>query len=113
MEEIMEKIIVPGIIGLMVIVMGVINMTGNISTLHWYHRSHVKEEDRLPFGRMVGLGTVIVGCALIINACLEYAALKTGNGSLDFYGGLVLIAGLIAGFVIIVIALFRYNKGIF
>lgn len=109
----MEKTIVPGIIGVMIIVIGIINMTGNISTVHWYHRSRVKEEDRLPFGRMVGLGTIIAGFALIINACLEYAALKTGNGSLDFYGGLVLVAGLISGFIIIVIAMFRYNKGIF
>ena len=109
----METIIVPGILGLMIIGIGIVNLTGNISTLHWYHRSHVKEEDRLPFGRMIGKGTIIIGLALIINACFEYAAARSANASLGTIGGTILIAGLLSGSVIIFIALFRYNKGIF
>ena len=109
----METIIVPGILGLMIIGIGLVNLKGNISTLHWYHRSHVKEEDRLPFGRMIGKGTIIIGLTLIINACLEYAAARSANASFGTIGGMILIAGLLSGSVIIFIALFRYNKGIF
>lgn len=108
----METIIVPGILGLMITVIGIVNMTGNISTLHWYHRSHVKEEDRLPFGRMIGKGTIIIGLTLIINACFEYAAARSGN-SLGTIGGIILTAGLALGSVLIIWALFKYNKGIF
>ncbi|MBQ8331912.1 MAG: hypothetical protein IJX94_05390 [Clostridia bacterium] len=35
-------------------VLGIINMTGNISSLHWYHRQRVTKEDRKPFGKLVG-----------------------------------------------------------
>ena len=108
----MESIMVPFILGIMISVIGVVNMSGNISTLHWYHRSRVKEEDRLPFGRTVGLGTILIGCSISLNAALEYAALKAGNESLGSYGGLILIGGLAVGSVLIIYALFRYNKGI-
>ncbi len=109
----METIIVPGILGLMITVIGIVNMTGNISTLHWYHRSHVKEEDRLPFGRMIGKGTIIIGLTLIVNACFEYAAARSGNASPGTIGGIILTAGLALGSVLIIWALFKYNKGIF
>lgn len=108
----MESIIVPFILGIMISVIGVVNMTGNISTLHWYHRSRVKEEDRLPFGRTIGLGTILIGCSISLNAALEYVSLKTGNESFGMYGGFILIGGMGIGAVLIIYALFRYNKGI-
>lgn len=108
----MESIIVPFILGIMISVIGVVNMTGNISTLHWYHRSRVKEEDRLPFGRMVGIGTILMGSSLSVNAGMEYAALQTGNSSFDMFGGFILVGGLAIGAVLIICAMFKYNKGI-
>lgn len=108
----MESIIVPFILGIMISIIGIVNMTGNISTLHWYHRSRVKEEDRLPFGRLIGLGTILMGCSVSVNACFEYAALKTGNEALNTYGTLILTCGLGIGAILIIYALFRYNKGI-
>ena len=58
------------LLGLLIAVMGVINMTGNINSLHSYHRHRVKEEDRLPFGRMVGSGTLTVGVGVIVFSVL-------------------------------------------
>ena len=53
------------IFGVLISVMGIINMTGNISTLHWYHRNRVAEVDKKPMGRLVGLGTLIIGLSMI------------------------------------------------
>ena len=54
------------VIGLVLIVMGISNRKGNISSLHSYHRKRVKEEDVLPFGKLVGVGSIIVGCTIIV-----------------------------------------------
>ena len=86
------------ILGVILIVIGILNMKGNISTLHAYHRNRVKEEDKLPFGRMVGVGTIIVGVSLIASG---------------FLGETILIVGLVIGLIPIVVAMFKYNKGIF
>ena len=53
-------------LGILISILGVINMTGNISSLHWYHRQRVTEENRKPFGKLVGLGTLIIGLAMIV-----------------------------------------------
>ena len=51
----MEQIITI-VIGIVMILIGFSNRKGNISMLHSYHRKRVTEEDRLPFGKMVGNG---------------------------------------------------------
>lgn len=89
------------------------NMMGNISTLHWYHRRKVSEEDRIPFGRKIGLGTIIVGSSVILKACLQYAAEKSGNQTMDTIGTVAMAIGGLIGFIIIIYALMKYNKGIF
>ena len=100
-------------LGLLVCVLGIINMTGNISSLHSYHRKRVTEEDRKPFGKLVGLGTLLIGIAMIVFGVLFLMFEKT---KLDLYiiiGTVLLIAGIIAGMVISFYAMVKYNKGIF
>ena len=105
--------ILPVIVGLIVVVLGVQNMRGNISTLHRYHRKRVSEEDRIPFGRKVGLGSIIVGCSVILKACFQLAAEKLNVSLLDTLGTVLLIAGLAGGFALIIYAMIKYNKGLF
>ena len=45
-----EQLIVCMLLGAVLIVFGVLNMRGNLSMLHSYHRKRVSEADRLPFG---------------------------------------------------------------
>ena len=47
--------VVAFLVGVVCIVLGISNMRGNISSLHSYHRHRVSEEDRIPFGKQVGL----------------------------------------------------------
>ena len=63
--------IVTFLVGVVCIVLGISNMRGNISSLHSYHRSRVSEEDRIPFGKQVGLGTIIVGIGIIVFSVLS------------------------------------------
>ena len=45
----MGEFIIQIIIGLIIIIIGILNMKGNISLLHSYHRKRVKKEDIIPF----------------------------------------------------------------
>lgn len=88
-------------------------MKGNISSLHSYHRNRVSEEDRLPFGKKVGLGTIIVGVAIILFSDLSAVPLYTNNDLFILIGAGILIVGIIVGLVISFKAMIKYNKGIF
>lgn len=109
----MEEFILSIIIGIVIIVIGICNMRGNISLLHSYHRKRVREEDRLPFGKKVGLGGIIVGCTIIINSLLSVIDFYVEEKLFVFSGNLILIIGFIVGFGIIFYAMFKYNKGLF
>lgn len=65
------------ILGIFISVIGIVNMTGNISTIHSYNRRKVKEEDVPKYGRAVGTGTLIIGVSLI--AAFVTAFRQKGN----------------------------------
>ncbi len=101
----MEEIILL-ILGIFISVLGIINMTGNISTIHWYNRRKVTEEDAPKYGRTMGIGTLIIGMSLIVDFVLVL---------LDFLivVPFVLIPALVVGLAFMLYAQFKYNKGIF
>ena len=105
--------IVTFLVGVVCIVLGISNVRGNISSLHSYHRSRVSEEDRIPFGKQVGLGTIIVGIGIIVFSVLSSVTLYTENDIFILVGTAVLIIGIILGLVISFRAMIKYNKGIF
>lgn len=105
--------IVTFIVGVICIVLGVSNMRGNISSLHSYHRHRVSEEDRAPFGKQVGLGTVIIGAGILIYSVLSAITLYTENNIFILVGTAILIAGIIIGLIMSLRAMIKYNKGIF
>ena len=105
--------IVTLLVGIVCIVLGISNMRGNISSLHSYHRYRVSEEDRIPFGKQVGLGTMIVGIGIIVFSILSSITLYTENNIFILAGTAFLIVGIILGLVISFRAMIKYNKGIF
>ena len=105
--------IVTAIIGVICIFIGISHRKGNISLLHSYHRKRVSEEDKLPFGRMVGLGVIIVGISLILMAVMSFMATAFENPIYNVIGTVVLTVGLVIGLGIIFFAMIKYNKGIF
>ena len=93
------------LIGAILIVLGILNMKGNISSLHRYHRHRVSEENRLPFARMVGLGTILCGLAIAVGGVLMLVSMVISSA--------VMLAGVVVGLVLIIVAMFKYNGGIF
>lgn len=109
----MLEYIIIMVLGAFIGVMGIINMTGNLSTLHWYHRQRVTEENRKPFGRLAGGGTLIIGISMIVTGILFWLSEKIGLEWLFGIGTGVLIVGFVVGLGLSFFAMFKYNKGIF
>ena len=109
----MTTFILPTLIGVVCIVLGIFNMRGNISTLHSYHRHRVSEEDRIPFGRLVGIGTAIIGVSIIAYGVLSQITVALNNPLFMWIGTGVMIAGLVVGIGLSFFAMIKYNHGIF
>ena len=93
------------ILGIFISVIGIVNMTGNISTIHSYNRRKVKEEEIPKYGRAVGSGTLIVGISLIA----AFVASFWNEKIMAF----IVVPALVIGLGFILYAQFKYNKGIF
>ena len=105
--------IVTFLVGVLFIVLGISNRKGNISSLHSYHRNRVSEEDRIPFGKQVGLGIIIIGIGILVFSALSGVTLYTENDIFILLGTVLLISAIIIGLVISFRAMIKYNKGIF
>ena len=105
--------VVTFIVGLICIILGISHTRGNISSLHSYHTNRVAEEDRLPMGKRVGLGTIICGGGIVVFGILSAVAIFTDNEVFVNAGTAVMIAALAVGLVITLRAINKYNKGIF
>lgn len=93
------------ILGLFISVIGIINMLGNISTIHSYNRTKVKEEDIPSYGRAVGIGTLAIGLGLIISFFLSLWK--------EEYIEYAMIPAVVVGILFILYGQIRYNKGLF
>ena len=93
------------ILGIFISVIGIVNMTGNISTIHSYNRRKVREEDVPKYGRAVGTGTLIIGVSLIA----AFVTTFWSETAMSF----IVIPAIVIGLGFILYAQFKYNKGIF
>ena len=93
------------ILGVLISVIGIVNIMGNISTIHSYNRRKVKEEDIPKYGRAVGTGTLIIGVSLIA----AFVASFWNEKIMAF----IVVPALVIGLGFILYAQFKYNKGIF
>ena len=101
------------IFGVLCIVLGILNMKGNISSIHSYHRNRLAQEDIRPFGRGVGLGTIIVGGSIIAYGALFALTEAIKREWITLIGVALLLAGIAVGLVISLRTIIKYNKGIF
>lgn len=102
----MIEFIVMTILGVTLTVLGIVNIAGNISTIHSYNRKNVTENNQKAYGRFVGSGTASIGVSLIITGILQIFCYKE-------YWFFILLVGTIIGILLILYAQFKYNKGIF
>ncbi len=93
------------IIGVVISVLGIVNIKGNISTIHSYNRRKVSEEDVPKYGKLVGTGTLIIGVSLIVS----YFTTFWSTTIMVF----IEIPAIVIGLAFILYAQIKYNRGIF
>ncbi|MBE6576819.1 MAG: hypothetical protein E7653_01610 [Ruminococcaceae bacterium] len=109
----MTAFLITAFLGLLLIVIGIINMTGNISSLHWYHRQRVAKEDIKPLGKRVGIGTILCGAAIIFFGAMSLIYELTSLMPLMWIGSTVMLICIAIGIFITLKAIIKYNKGLF
>ena len=109
----MSAVLEPIILGILICFLGFSNMKGNISSVHRYHRKRITEENRLPFGKAIGFGTVICGASLTLSGCMTFASQKTQLAIFATAGQVILVGGVVVGIAISLYAIIKYNKGLF
>lgn len=93
------------ILGVILSTLGIVNIRGNISTIHSYNRRNVKEEDVAPYGRAVGTGTLVIGASLL----LSYLVTFWNEAAIDY----IVLPATVIGLAFILYGQIRYNHGIF
>lgn len=93
-------------LGLSMCVLGVLNIRGDVSSVHWYNRWRVSTTDLPAYGRIIGKGTLLIGLSV---SCAAGGQMMYAS-DLWWY---VLLAGLIIGVSIMIYGQFRYNHGFF
>ncbi len=102
MLEIITKIL----LSICLIVIGIFNYKGNINSIHWYQRTKITEKTRIPYGKTMGTGSILIGVGLLVPAVLNEIF---KNINFDF----ITIITLIIGIIILIYGQIKYNKGIF
>lgn len=93
------------VMGILLSTLGIVNIRGNISTIHVWNRKRVKEADIPRYGRAIGAGTLVIGAALIVSYLVTF-----WNAAVIDY---IILPGLGIGLALILYAQLKYNHGIF
>lgn len=93
------------ILGLFISVLGIVNITGNISTIHSYNRRKVKEDDVPKNGKAVGTGTLIIGISFVLGFIATFWS--------EVIMGIIILPAIIVGLAFILYGQIKYNHGIF
>lgn len=93
------------VLGVLVSVIGIVNIKGNISTIHSYNRRNVKEDDVPKYGKAVGTGTLIMGISFV----LSYVTTFWSEAIMAF----IIIPAIVLGLAFILYGQIKYNHGIF
>ena len=94
------------IFGICITILGIFNLKGNISSIHWYNRLKITEKNRKKYGKSMGIGSLIIGICMTITAILQ----------MIFYNEniwYITVIGIIIGLIFMIYGQLRYNKGIF
>ena len=93
------------ILGALLCVLGVVNLRGNISTIHSYNRRKVREEDVPKYGKAMGTGTLIIGASLVVSFVTTFWS--------EAIMAFILVPALLVGLGFMLYAQFKYNGGLF
>lgn len=94
------------VLGICIIILGIVNIKGNISSIHWYNRRKITQETSKQYGKTMGIGSVIIGLSMSITAILQMIFKIEAL----WY---ITVAGIIIGLIFMLYGQIKYNKGIF
>ena len=90
--------------------LGIALYQGNTDLIHDYHQKNVKESERAEYGRAMAKGLFVICATLLISGII---ALLGKEKPIAAISQIVLFAGLIASFVVLVKVQKKYNGGLF
>lgn len=93
-------------LGVLMILLGVLNVRGDLSSIHWYNRRKVAAKDRPAYGRCMGAGSTAIGGSLLFTGILQLA-----HPAEVWYW--ITLLGVILGLGMMLYGQIRYNRGIF
>jgi len=93
------------ILGVFISALGIVNIMGNISTIHAYNRRKVREEDVPKYGKAVGTGTLIIGTSFVVGFTVSFIS--------ELLMAIIILPAVIVGLGFILYGQFKYNHGIF
>ncbi|MBQ7922825.1 MAG: hypothetical protein IJ325_09675 [Clostridia bacterium] len=93
------------ILGLFISALGIVNIMGNISTIHSYNRRKVSEEDIPKYGKAVGTGTLIMGASFVVGFAVSFLS--------ELLMVVIVLPATVIGLGFILYGQFKYNHGIF
>lgn len=94
------------IFGICITILGIFNLKGNISSIHWYNRLKITEENRKKYGKSMGIGALIIGICMTITAILQMIFC---NENIWY----ITVVGIVIGLIFMIYGQIKYNKGIF
>lgn len=94
------------IFGICITILGIFNIKGNISSIHWYNRLKITNENKNKYGKSMGIGALIIGLCMAITAILQMFF----NNENIWY---ITVTGIIIGLIFMIYGQVKYNKGIF
>lgn len=93
-------------VGVVLSILGILNIRGNITTMHWYHRTKVTEADVPKYGKWMGMGTLAIGVSCLITAVLQML--------FDWEPlAYTIIVGIVVGLAMMLYGQIKYNRGLF
>ena len=100
----MDKLILL-VLGLSISAIGIMNIRGNVNTIHAYHRKRVRKEDLPKYGKTIGTGTLLIGASLVLSFVVAFWN--------DAFMAYIVIPAIVIGLAIMIYGQIKYNHGIF
>ena len=92
------------VLGIAIIAMGIVTATGNLMFLKWRGKRYVSEANKVAFGRLNGISTIIIGIGIIVLAIIHRIFGETS------WSGLVILPFAAVSVGILIYASLKYNR---